>query len=71
MEARCHTGKVCVWDTVKDHGWRVNVAYHRIATVIENILKKPEEFPVPVCKVEDTCDDCGLWTFFDHRDTIL
>jgi lipase ATG15 len=68
MEARCHTGKVCVWDTVKDHGWRVNVAYHRIATVIESILKKPEEFPVPVCKVEANCDDCGLWTFFDDRD---
>ncbi|KAG2204097.1 hypothetical protein INT46_011109 [Mucor plumbeus] len=70
MEARCHTGKVCVWDTVKDNGWRVNVATHRIATVIEDILKKPDKFPLPKCKVQEDCQDCGLWTFKDGRDIL-
>lgn len=71
METRCHTGKVCVWDTVKDNGWRVNIAYHRIATIIESILKNPTEFPLPKCKVQTDCDECGLWTFKDDRDNIL
>ncbi|GAA5811602.1 hypothetical protein MFLAVUS_005042 [Mucor flavus] len=68
METRCHTGKVCVWDTVKDNGWKVNIGYHRIGTIIESILKRPDNFPLPECKVETDCDDCGLWTFKDERD---
>ena len=70
METRCHTGKSCVWDTVKDNGWRVNIAHHRIGTLIEDILKKPNEFPIPSCKIETDCDDCGLWTFEDERDIL-
>ncbi|KAI9345937.1 Alpha/Beta hydrolase protein [Pilaira anomala] len=68
METRCHTGKVCVWDTVKDNGWKVNIGYHRIGTVIDSILKHPETFPLPKCTVETDCDDCGLWTYHDPRD---
>ncbi|KAI8393286.1 Alpha/Beta hydrolase protein [Radiomyces spectabilis] len=68
METRCHTGKVCVWDTVNDHGWRVDIRSHRVADVIENILKKPDEFPLPQCEVETDCQDCGLWNFVDQRD---
>ncbi|KAG2212264.1 hypothetical protein INT47_001623, partial [Mucor saturninus] len=71
METRCHTSKVCVWDTVKDKGWRVNVAYHRIGTIIESILKRPEDFPLPNCVEETHCEDCGLWNFTDERDTLL
>ncbi|CEP10053.1 hypothetical protein [Parasitella parasitica] len=59
LETGCHTSKVCVWDTVKDNGWRVDIATHRIATVVD-ILKKPGEFPLPKCKVEVDCQDCGL-----------
>lgn len=69
METRCHAGKVCVWDTVKDHGWKVNVATHRIGTIIESILKKPE-FDIPKCKVETNCEDCGLWKYIDARDRL-
>ncbi|KAI9252471.1 Alpha/Beta hydrolase protein [Sporodiniella umbellata] len=68
MESRCHAGKVCVWDTVKDHGWRVNLATHRIGDVINNIIRKPEEFPLPTCQVQEDCDDCGLWVYNDPRD---
>lgn len=68
METRCHTGKVCVWDTVNDKGWRVDIRSHRVGDVIENILLKPEEFPMPICEEETDCEDCGLWQYFDVRD---
>lgn len=68
METRCHTGKVCVWDTVNENGWRVDIRSHRVRDVIEQILMKPDEFPLPNCVVETDCEDCGLWEFFDERD---
>ncbi|CAO3663874.1 unnamed protein product [Umbelopsis vinacea] len=68
METRCHSGKVCVWDVVNEKGWRVDIRSHRIHDVIENILKKPEEFPLPECKPELECVDCALWDFPDDRD---
>ncbi|KAI8072271.1 Alpha/Beta hydrolase protein [Gongronella butleri] len=70
IETRCHTGKTCVWDTVKDKGWRVDIRSHRIGDVIEKILKQPDEFGLPECKVEDNCTDCVNWTFFDDRDNL-
>lgn len=60
--------KVCVWDVVNEKGWRVDIRSHRIHDVIENILKKPEEFPLPECKPELECVDCALWDFPDDRD---
>ena len=63
-------GQICVWDTVNEHGWRVDIRSHRVADVIENILKKSEDFPMPRCIPEQTdCQDCGLWDFVDRRDT--
>ncbi|SAL99157.1 hypothetical protein [Absidia glauca] len=71
IETRCHTGKACVWDTVNSHNWKVNIASHRIGDIIEKILNVPEEFPLPQCRVERDCMDCGLWDFPDNRDTSL
>ncbi|KAJ8655149.1 hypothetical protein O0I10_009184 [Lichtheimia ornata] len=69
METRCHTGKMCVWDTVSEKGWRVDIRSHRVADVIENILKQDDEFPLPDCVDEDEdCTDCGLWNYIDPRD---
>lgn len=69
MESRCHTGKICSWDTVNKNGWRVDIRSHRVRDVIENILKKPEEFPLPECQYEsEDCQDCGLWEYYDDRD---
>lgn len=68
METRCHTGKVCVWDTVNDNGWKVDIRSHRVRDVIENILKKPEDFPLPNCVPDEDCEDCGLWEYYDDRD---
>ncbi|KAG1058148.1 hypothetical protein G6F46_003237 [Rhizopus delemar] len=68
MESRCHTGKVCIWDTVNKNGWRVDIRSHRVKDVIETILLKPEEFPMPECVEEKDCEDCGLWQYYDERD---
>ncbi|KAI9486961.1 MAG: Alpha/Beta hydrolase protein [Benjaminiella poitrasii] len=68
MESRCHTGKICAWDTVRDNGWRVDIRSHRVHDLIENILKKPDLFPLPDCMEEDDCVDCGLWEYYDERD---
>ncbi|KAI8082172.1 Alpha/Beta hydrolase protein [Thamnidium elegans] len=70
METRCHTGKVCVWDTVKDNGWRVDIRSHRVRDVIDSILMKPDDFPLPNCEAEKDCQDCGLWEFYDDRDPL-
>ena len=61
---------MCVWDTVSEKGWRVDIRSHRVADVIENILKQSdEEFPLPECFHEDQhCNDCGLWNYTDPRD---
>ncbi|KAI9319165.1 Alpha/Beta hydrolase protein [Dichotomocladium elegans] len=71
METRCHTNKICVWDTVNEKKWRVDIRSHRIADVIEYILKQPEDdFPLPKCVQEDKeCEDCALWHYFDIRDS--
>ncbi|KAL1925778.1 uncharacterized protein VTP21DRAFT_661 [Calcarisporiella thermophila] len=64
MESKCHTGKVCVYDVVADLGWRLDIRSHRIADVIERVLKKYDK--VPTC-VEDTeCEDCGMWKFPEY-----
>ncbi|KAI8371273.1 Alpha/Beta hydrolase protein [Choanephora cucurbitarum] len=68
MESRCHTGKVCIWDTVKDKNWRVDIRSHRVRDVIEGILSKPEDFPMPKCVPETDCADCSLWQYHDDRD---
>ncbi|KAI8888525.1 alpha/beta-hydrolase [Backusella circina FSU 941] len=68
METRCHTSKTCVWDTVGNHGWKVDIRSHRITDVIDRILMKPDEFPLPSCKEEKDCEDCGLWEYKDDRD---
>lgn len=64
--------QICVWDTVNDHEWRVDIRSHRVQDVIENILKKPDEFDMPKCEPEgEDCQDCGLWNFFDDRDQLF
>ncbi|ORZ17226.1 Alpha/Beta hydrolase protein [Absidia repens] len=68
MESRCHTGNLCVWDTVKNYGWRVDALTHRIKNVINEILnRKNNVLPLPECKKETRCQDCEMWTFTDKR----
>ncbi|GKZ58734.1 putative lipase atg15 [Aspergillus niger] len=62
MESACHTGQMCVYDTVEDKGWRVGLSKHRINYVIANVLAGYDD--VPPCAPEEECYDCELWKFF-------
>ncbi|KAI8342821.1 Alpha/Beta hydrolase protein [Chlamydoabsidia padenii] len=70
MESKCHTGKMCVWDTVQDLGWRVDARTHRIKYVIDEILNRADGPPlaIPQCKKERGCSDCQEWAYPDKRD---
>lgn len=61
FESQCHSGRRCSYDTVKDKGWRVSIANHRINYVIENVLKVYDE--VPLCEEDVECVDCFNWKF--------
>ncbi|KAL7266735.1 putative lipase atg15 [Rhizina undulata] len=67
MESRCHTGMECVYDVVSDRGWRMGLGYHRIQTVIKDVIEKYEE--VPVCSYEPGCMDCFNWNFVKGNET--
>lgn len=62
LESACHTGSMCVYDTVEDKGWRVGIGTHRIRSVISDVLEVYDE--VPPCEPEVECYDCELWKFF-------
>ncbi|KAL3466380.1 Alpha/Beta hydrolase protein [Aspergillus heterothallicus] len=62
MESACHTGQICVYDTVGDKGWRVAIGTHRIKAVISDVLEVYDD--VPRCTAEEECYDCELWKFF-------
>jgi lipase ATG15 len=63
----CHTGKTCVYDTVKDLGWRVGIGTHKISNVIHDVLDKYDT--VPKCDTDVDCSDCFNWTFFESNGT--
>ncbi|RPB20698.1 alpha/beta-hydrolase [Terfezia boudieri ATCC MYA-4762] len=67
MESGCHSGYECLYDVVGDKGWRVGLGYHRIQTVIRDVI---EAYPaVAECKLRPDCVDCGLWKFTDSNTT--
>ncbi|KAI1618153.1 Alpha/Beta hydrolase protein [Exophiala viscosa] len=39
FESQCHTGKRCVYDTVGDLGWHVNINNHRLNVIIPDVLE--------------------------------
>ena len=67
MESQCHSGHVCVYDTVKDKGWRVGIGNHKIRSVITNVYKAYEE--LATCVTDDECVDCFNWKFFESNET--
>lgn len=64
METVCHSGLKCIYDTVRDMGWHVNILNHRLKTVIDDLLVLSNE--TAVCKRPPPCIDCYDWTFVDH-----
>ena len=67
METGCHSGYECLYDVVRDKGWRVGLGYHRIQTVIKDVIEAYTT--VPECKPRPDCVDCELWKFTDLNTT--
>ena len=65
METQCHTGKVCVYDTVKDKYWRVSATTHSIRGIIKSILRVYDK--VAECIPDDECIDCYNWKYFESN----
>ncbi|KAF9371441.1 putative lipase atg15 [Podila verticillata] len=69
MEAKCHLGKTCTYDTMKELGWHQNIQGHTIFTfinVVENWANMTEgkNLPeVPECTAQADCEDCTKWEF--------
>ncbi|KAF9586619.1 putative lipase atg15 [Lunasporangiospora selenospora] len=62
LESKCHTGRTCVYDPVKEDNWKIDIRRHRLADTIEGVLKVKT---VPECKPESKCVDCDTWEFVD------
>jgi lipase ATG15 len=67
MQSRCHTGDTCIYDTVKDFGWRSSSSTHRILSVIKDVLEKYDG--VAKCKPMVNCTDCYNWQYFESNHT--
>lgn len=67
MQSQCHTGRICVYDTVSDLGWRVGVTTHRITTVVRDVIRKYDN--LPDCETDDDCVDCFNWKFYESNGT--
>jgi lipase ATG15 len=67
LESACHTGMECVYDVVKDLGWRVWIGTHGIDKVIDDVIKKYDT--VPECNYTPECKDCGQWKETDGEYT--
>ena len=65
MQTECHTGSVCRYDTVEDKQWRVGIGYHRIRSVVEDVLEVYDE--VPACVPDEECIDCFNWKYFESN----
>ncbi|PYH90819.1 putative autophagy related lipase Atg15 [Aspergillus ellipticus CBS 707.79] len=62
LESACHTGQMCVYDTVEDKGWRLGMSKHRINYILDNVIGGYDD--VPACAPEVECYDCQLWKYF-------
>ena len=65
MQTECHTGLVCRYDTVEDKQWRVGIGYHRIRSVVEDVIAAYDD--VPRCFPDEECVDCFNWKYFESN----
>ncbi|KAF1948010.1 autophagy related lipase Atg15 [Clathrospora elynae] len=67
MQSVCHTGQKCVYDTVKDFGWRMGIGTHKIMEVIKDVIQK---YDAPAkCEPYLNCTDCYIWEYFESNGT--
>ncbi|USP73681.1 uncharacterized protein yc1106_00955 [Curvularia clavata] len=67
LQSVCHTGQKCVYDTVKDFGWRVGIGTHKIVEVIRDVIQKYDK--PPKCEAYVDCTDCFTWEYFESNGT--
>lgn len=67
MESQCHTGHVCIYDTVKDKGWRVGIGNHKVRSVITSVIEAYNE--TAPCVSDSECVDCYNWKYFESNTT--
>lgn len=60
METKCRQGQDCLFNLPSR---LVNINTHRIEWVIENVLLKPDKFPLPACAPALNCTECEDWKF--------
>lgn len=65
METQCHTGHVCIYDTVKDKNWRVTISWHSIRSVISGVFRAYDE--VAECVEDNECVDCFNWKYYESN----
>ncbi|KAL8904330.1 MAG: hypothetical protein Q9207_003341 [Kuettlingeria erythrocarpa] len=65
METQCHTGNVCIYDTVKDKNWRASISWHKIRSVISDVIRAYDE--LPECIQDTECVDCFNWKYFESN----
>ncbi|KAL8818406.1 MAG: hypothetical protein Q9223_002960 [Gallowayella weberi] len=65
METQCHTGNVCIYDTVQDKNWRVSISWHSIRSVIKDVFRAYDT--VAECVQDTECVDCYNWNYFDSN----
>ncbi|KAF2741538.1 autophagy related lipase-like protein Atg15 [Polyplosphaeria fusca] len=62
FETLCHTGKRCVYDVVKDWGWRQSTNAHRLRKSIQEVYEVYNT-SAPCEDEAVDCVDCYLWKF--------
>lgn len=67
LQSVCHTGHKCVYDTVKDFGWRMGIGTHKIVEVIRDVILKYDA--PPKCEAYVDCTDCYTWEYFESNGT--
>lgn len=68
LETVCRYGYDCVF---QNEDWRPDVTTHGITWVLENILMKPQKYPLPECKPIINCIDCAKWIYFDKAEDLV
>lgn len=68
LEARCHLGKIIVYDTITRFKWSQALIHHPIAVMITKILAEDweEDRPVPEAVPQINCFDCYKWDYLDE-----
>ncbi|KAL8656234.1 MAG: hypothetical protein Q9210_000384 [Variospora velana] len=65
METQCHTGNVCIYDTVQDKNWRVSISWHKIRSVITDVFQAYDD--LPKCIEDSECQDCFNWKYYESN----